>query len=190
HIRISSPLTSDSAAYQFSKPAVGATGSPSSLRGDQDKLAADLRVRLRLLWPKAATASGGASPRDGLGAGPAAFRPQKPHGGWSRNTARPPASIPRGWEPVVSVSTRCARLRSTMRSGTGRPCTRYGSFPTSGDAGNTGGYLPLSADRAPGHCMHLQAGRSDHCERGLSPPSHPSPTESIHCGPGPEPATH
>src|SRR5208337_2527878 len=48
------------------------------LRGDQHKLAADLWVRLRLLWPKAATASGGASPRDGLGAGPAAFRPQNP----------------------------------------------------------------------------------------------------------------
>ena len=54
---------------------VAVDASPSSYRSSVE---AAQRARLRLLWPKAATASVGASPRDGLGAGPAAFRPQNP----------------------------------------------------------------------------------------------------------------
>ena len=50
-------------------------------------------------------------------------------GGWSRNTAGPPASTPTGWAAAASASIACARRRSTTPSATGPRCTRCASSP-------------------------------------------------------------
>ena len=98
----------------------------------------------RPMTPDGAASSGGTSTA-------------RPPGGWSRNTARPPASTPSGWAAAASASIAYARRPSTTPSATGLPCTRCGSSPA----------MPTSARP---RLFHPQGGR-----RRESRPQHPHP---------------